>query len=296
MLKTFLTIAALIALGAALPASADVIYAHPAVWQIKSKTQKGGSVTLLGSLHILPANMDWLTPEVMHAVTRTDVFVFEVPTDAAAQETLDSLIASQGSLPAGQSLRAMLPPDYQGVYDSVITAAHLSASLTDREQPWLVSLQLSVADSMNKNYFPDAGVDFVLMSWANEHARPVRYLETIDQQFALLTPSASELTLTDLESGLNRYQVGTDTIAPLVQAWSNGDVAKLGSLMDANFAGHPDAKARLVTDRNRQWADQIEKMMREDKNFFVTVGAAHLTGPDGVPALLRKDGYMVDGP
>lgn len=280
----------------ALPVRADVIYAHPVLWHIKAKTLRGGNVTLFGSLHILPANMDWLTPDVMHAVTRSDVFVFEVPTDAAAQETLDALMAVHGALPPGQSLRAMLPPDYQSVYDSVITAAHLSASVTDKEQPWLVSLQLSLADTMNKNYFPDAGVDFVLMSWANEHARNVRYLETIEEQFSLLTPDDNEPTLTEFETGLNNYQVGTDTIAPLVQAWADGDVAKLGALMDSNFAGHADAKKRLVTDRNRLWADQIEKMLSENRNFFVTVGAAHLTGPDGVPALMRKDGYEVEGP
>lgn len=280
----------------AVPARADVIYAHPVVWHIKSKLPHGGTATLFGSLHVLPANMDWLTPDVMHAVTRSDVFVFEVPTDANAQQALDGLIAAHGSLPPGQSLRAMLPPDYQSEYDSVISAAHLSAAITDREQPWLVSLQLSLAGTMNRNYFPDAGVDFVLMSWANEHARSVRYLETIDQQFALITPSDNELKLTDFETGLKSFEGGEDTIQPLVQAWSDGDVAKLGAMMDANFAGHPEAKQRLLTDRNRQWANQIEKMLSEDRSFFVTVGAAHLAGPDGVPALLRKDGYTVDGP
>ena len=37
-------------------------------------------------------------------------------------------------------------------------------------------------------------------------------------------------------------------------------------------------------------------MLKDDDNVFVTVGAAHLAGPDGVPALLRADGYDVDGP
>jgi uncharacterized protein YbaP (TraB family) len=29
---------------------------------------------------------------------------------------------------------------------------------------------------------------------------------------------------------------------------------------------------------------------------FIAVGAAHLLGPDSVPAMLRAKGYKVDGP
>ena len=281
----------------ALPVRADVIYAHPVIWQIKGKAPRSGTVTLFGSLHILPANMDWLTSDIMRNLSRTDVFVFEVPTDAPAQDALNSMIAAHGSLPQGQSLRTMLPAEFLPDYDSVVTAAHLSTSITDHEQPWLVSLQLNLADTMNRNYFPDAGVDYVLMSWANAHGRPVRYLETIDQQFALITPADNDLRLNDFETGVKSMEQQKDPIAPLVQAWSDGNVTQLGALMDANFAGHAADKKRLLTDRNRAWATQIEKMLDENnRNFFVTVGAAHLAGADGVPAMLKADGYLVTGP
>ena len=290
MRKLALVLAALCM--AALPAYAadDVLYAHPVVWHVKAGR---GTVTLFGSLHILPANMDWLTPDVMRAVTRADVFVFEVPTDAESQSTLNSMIAEHGALPEGQSLRAQLPPDAQTAYDSAIVAAHLSPTVTDKEQPWLVSLQLILANTMNRNYFPDAGVDYVLMTWANKHDRVVRYLETIDQQFTFLD---NALPLDEFETGLKNFDQTKDTIQPLVAAWSDGDVAKLGSLMDANFAARPQLKKKLVSDRNKQWAKQIEGMLSQNRNFFIAVGAAHMTGPDGVPALLRAAGYQVDGP
>jgi uncharacterized protein YbaP (TraB family) len=273
------------------PVHADVVYAHPVVWHIKGPH---GALTLFGSLHILPADMDWLTPDIMRAVSRSDLFVFEVPTDPSSQNTLNSLIAANGNLPDGQSLRALLPPDSLTDYDAAVAAAHLSASVTDHERPWLVSLQLTLADTMNRKYYPDAGADYVLMSWANAHNRPVRYLETIDQQFSLLADD--NLPLDQFESGLKKFDSTRDTIQPLIQAWSDGDVAKLGSLMDANFATHPEMKQKLLSDRNRKWAKQIEAMMSENRNYFITVGAAHLAGPDGVPALLRADGYQVDGP
>jgi uncharacterized protein len=280
----------------AAPALADdpVINAHPVTWHIHTGHSE---ITLFGSVHMLPANMAWLTPELLRAVNHSDVFVFEVPTDDISRNTLNAMLDARGRLPAGQSLRAMLPPASQADFDSAIATEHLSASVTDREQPWLASLQLLLADTMNRKYYPDAGVDYVMMSWAVAHNRPVRYLETIDQQFAMLVPDQiNNDQLDEFETALKQVGQEEKDIDPLVQAWSDGDVAKMDDMIARDFDGHPDAKKRLLTDRNREWTAKIEKMAGEWRNFFIVVGAAHLTGPDSVPALLRKDGFQVDGP
>jgi uncharacterized protein YbaP (TraB family) len=278
----------------ALRAMADVVPAHPAMWHIKGP--HGGQATLFGSLHVLPANMGWVTTDILHAIAHTDVFVFEAATDTPSRAALDNLIETHGKLPEGLSLRALLPPDSQSDYDAAIAAAHLSRDITDHEQPWLVALQLTLADSMNNNYFPDAGADYVLMSWANQHDRSIRYLETIDQQFQMLAPTDNDLRLGEFESGLKQVGQEQNELDPLIAAWSRGDVEKLGALMDVSFADRPETKKILITERNLKWAKQIEEMLAEDRSFFITVGAAHLTGSDGVPALLRADGYTVDGP
>lgn len=274
-------------------AQPDVVQARPAVWHVKGPH---GQVTLFGSLHMLPANTNWLTPDIWHAIAHTDVFVFEVATDAPSRTALNNLIDAHGHLPDGQSLRALLPPEARDDYDTAIATAHLSPDVTDHEQPWLVSLQLSLADGMNQSYFPDAGVDYVLMNWARRYSRQMRYLETVDQQFQMLAPADNDLHLDQFESGLKRIDHAPNELDPLVTAWCQGDEQKLGALMDVGFAADPEAKKTLVTDRNRKWANQIETMLGDYRNFFVTVGAAHLAGPDGVPALLRADGYAVDGP
>ena len=69
-----------------------------------------------------------------------------------------------------------------------------------------------------------------------------------------------------------------------------------GRLSNAELADQPDVKKALLTDRNQRWALQIQTMLREKRVFFITVGAGHLAGPDGVPALLRAAGYKVEGP
>src|SRR5215469_3318769 len=90
------------------PLRADpVVKAHPALWHVKGPE---GEVYLLGSIHLLPKNIDWHTPAINEAITRSNVFVFEVSTDDKAQTQIRDLIAKLGTLPAGQSLRASLPP------------------------------------------------------------------------------------------------------------------------------------------------------------------------------------------
>jgi uncharacterized protein YbaP (TraB family) len=52
----------------------------------------------------------------------------------------------------------------------------------------------------------------------------------------------------------------------------------------------------MLEDRNRAWIPQIAAMLNEQHTYFITVGAAHLVGPLGLPTLLRERGFRVDGP
>jgi uncharacterized protein YbaP (TraB family) len=276
-------------------AQSEVIQAHPVAWHVHTGHSE---ITLFGSMHMLPANMAWLTPDILHSIKTSDVFVFEVPTDDISRTTLTRMVDARGALPAGQSLRAMLPPESQADFDAAMEAEHMSASVTDRQQPWLASLHLTLADTMNRKFFPDAGVDYVVMSWANDRHREVRYLETVNDQLAMLVPDPSETgdQLNRFQAALKRVGQEEKDLDPLLAAWSSGDVATMDTMISSDFQDRPAARKRLLTDRNREWAEKIKQMAGEWRNFFIVVGAAHLTGPDGVIALLRKEGFQVDGP
>ena len=47
----------------------------------------------------------------------------------------------------------------------------------------------------------------------------------------------------------------------------------------------------LVTDRNKRWVPQIEKLLHGSQDYFVIVGALHLVGDGGLLELMRRDGY-----
>lgn len=290
----FALLFALLALAPASAASISVtIHAHPALWHVQGPE---GEAYLFGSIHLLPKNIAWRTKDVNAAIARANVFVFEVSTDDKAQAEIRDLIAQEGMLKPGESLRAMLPASSKPDFDAAIAKANLSIDVVDHEKPWLVSLQLLVAEAGAKQYSPDAGVDHAVMAIAAQKHKPSRYFETIEQQFRLLAGGSDAVQLSEFESDLKDFQQSDDDLAPMVDAWSKGQEEKLAGLMNEDLADEPEAKKALLTDRNQNWVTQIEALLKEKKVFFITVGAGHLAGADGVPAMLRAAGYKVAGP
>ena len=219
-------------------------------------------------------------------------------------EPLPSACSSQNVLPQ-QAAMEECPCDSQSLLRAFLKGAGvpgvaLPAELTpewmDNKRPWLAALILTVTQVPQDKYDAAAGVDRAVMAIARTARKPMRYFETMDQQFALLAPDDNKLELSEFETDLHDFREQHAEIGPLVAAWSAGDPAAINKLMNAELGNHPDAKKALLDDRNKRWALQIETMLLEKRTFFITVGAGHLAGSVGVPALLRKAGYRVDGP
>ena len=82
----------------------------------------------------------------------------------------------------------------------------------------------------------------------------------------------------------------------LLAAWAKGDVKGIAGYGPDNPDMTPEVRKILLENRNRAWIPEIRAMLNQPHTFFITVGAAHLVGPAGVPNLLRDAGYKVDGP
>jgi uncharacterized protein YbaP (TraB family) len=288
----FLFVAPAAAQTSVQPAIASV-RAYPSLWHIKGEQ---GEVYLLGAVHVLPPDVRWRTQAISRALSRSDVFVFEVPEDATAVAELHILIQAQGYLPPDQSLRAQLHPAALPDYDAAVTESGLPPPSLERERPWLAGIQLMFAQMAKLKYDPGNGVDSILMADAVRDHRQTRYFETIADQFALLAPADKNLEVQEFEASLKDLRDVSAGIQPMIHAWSIGDQAKLDQLINGDLDEFPQARKLLLDDRNARWVPKIEAMLKEKHVFFITVGAGHLTGARGVPALLRKTGYTVEGP
>jgi uncharacterized protein YbaP (TraB family) len=267
--------------------------ARPSLWHVQGRQ---GDVYLLGSVHILPPDVQWRSPPIQDAIARADVFAFEVPQDKKSQAQVQALIAAKGYLPPGQSLRPLLKKSAQADFDAALASSGLAPSAVENTRPWLAGLQLLFAQIAKLKFAVENGVDSQLIAEAERAGKPLRYLETIEQQFALLAPDDRALEMEEFEAGLKDLKDIGGEIQPMVNAWSKGDQKTLDRLINGDLDRFPKARKALLDDRNKAWVPQIAAMLKEKQTVMVTVGAGHLTGPKGLPALLRKAGYKVVGP
>jgi hypothetical protein len=270
------------------------IAAHPALWTVHGPK---GTVYLFGSIHILPPNMIWNTPQIDAAMKASDVFVFEIPMDDTTKDETVNFIRDNGFLPPKTTLPSLLGKQAQKNYAAVLALTHVSPRTLADKRPWLAALVLDVSYMTQRHLSPDSGVDRKVYAEAlAQGGKTFRALETPEQQFHLMMPANRKLEVAEFDSSLTEILHDRGSTGELIDAWADGDTKRLARLAHAGFEGHPDVEKALFADRNKNWVGQIARMLDEPHTFFITVGAGHLAGSKGVPALLRKKGFQVEGP
>ena len=76
------------------------------------------------------------------------------------------------------------------------------------------------------------------------------------------------------------------------RVYDSGDIEALYGVVQNSLVEYGRYDKQLLSDRNHRWIPRIREMMK-NRPVFIAVGAGHLAGPDGVLALLKKEGYRV---
>lgn len=79
----------------------------------------------------------------------------------------------------------------------------------------------------------------------------------------------------------------------MVVSYKNKDLETLFYIVRQVNLGMKEYEKLLLYDRNRRWMPNLESMARSKATFFA-VGAAHLSGEEGLIRLLQRRGYTVE--
>ena len=246
--------------------------ARPALWRLHDADTE---IWLLGTIHALPAGVQWQTPAVATAIARADTLVTEIPAGTAAGFEQ----AAQGT---------GLPPLIDRVAPAQRAAAAAYGTRLDQLKTWAAAVTIAAGPMQAAGASADHGVEAVLAT--RFAGRRHLALETQAGQLALFDtlPEAAQRVL------LARAIDDPDGYARTLAAWRTGDTDKLAASFAPAFRGAPALQRTLVTDRNARWSAWIVRRMAAPGRVLVAVGAGHLVGAESVVAMLRGKGLKVE--
>lgn len=272
------------------PASA---LAEPPVWVIKDADS---TITLFGSVHILPPDVDWRPKALDAALQGADDVWFEIPIDAASQLAASQAAIKRAMLPEGQSLGAMLEPATRARLARVAEAHNLRPAHLDKLRPWMADLVVSQSFVDKRGARASAGVEKVISGGLPDGIERKAF-ETPDQQIAMLAGAPVKAQIAMLTETLRAIEEEPEGFDDIVSLWLKSDVGgmareAIGPLKEAS----PYFYEVLVRQRNAAWVGQIAERLAGSGDTVMIVGVGHLVGPDSVPAMLRARGVTVSGP
>lgn len=260
--------------------------ANPALWHVECPENR--HAYLFGTVHALDRPAQWRGKAVDRAWTDAHLLLVEIipHKDPKAQaEPFARLSKSAGHGP----LTARLPTEQRPALAQLLAKNGLSDKQFDKIETWAAALMIAQAetDHLNSAY----GIDRSVLKAAGE--KPVQELEGTEPQLRIFD-GLPESEQRDLLSVIVRdASANPDEAADLAHAWRTGDMATITKETERGMLADPELRQALFTGRNQRWTTRILSAMQQGHRPFVAVGAAHMAGPEGLPALLESKGCKV---
>ena len=257
----------------------------PALWEVTGPDGERG--WLFGTIHALPAPVAWRSEKIEAALAGSDRLVLEID-NADDPAALAEVFTRLSRTPGQPSVEQRVPAASRAQLEHLLDRHGLAGRRFDDVETWAVAITLSQAAA--KDMDSRHGIDRDIMKAAGD--KPVVELEGAETQLRIFD-GLPEKEQADLLAGIVR-DAGDDTMQiRLGTAWKRGDMAAIEAETEGGLLADPELRAALLVDRNRRWADTIAAMLKNRARPLVAVGAAHMAGPDGLPALLAARGFTV---
>lgn len=280
-------LAALLSLGSAAQARAPQT-AKPALWEVSDADT---TIYLFGTIHLLPSELKWRTPQLDQAMANSQELVVETIVDDKDPTKLMSAMASLGLAKGLPPLVDRVPPAKRAALEAAIKKSGVPELAYNSMKTWMAAFLL--LSNQFKDLGLSGGVEGVLRNDFTANNKPVGELETNLEQLSFFDrlPESAQRNL--LEGALEGNASVKADFGGMLDAWSRGDVKAIARTFDHDLSASPAMRDMLIRQRNANWSKWIEKRMTEPGQVMIAVGAGHLAGPYSVLEMLKKDGYTI---
>lgn len=284
-------------------ATANAPYSVGNYWRA---TRGDQTVTLIGTYHLddprHATTMAALTPMIAAAST---VLVEAGPDEEAALHAHLARDPGVMVITSGPTLPEQLPEAEWQALSAAMRARGIPPFMAAKFQPWYIAAVLGIPPCAMAKAASSKGLDGLVMDAATNANVPIKALEPYDTVFGIFGSMSDDDQLSMIKSTLMMEEFSTDYSVTLADTYFSQDTrliwefTRLQALampgytpeqIEREFARMEEA---LMSKRNRAWIPVITAGA-ESGPILAAFGALHLSGKDGVLALLERAGFKLE--
>lgn len=279
-------------------ASVTTAHAKAPVWEVtrvqENNVEHAGKLYLAGTIHVL-AETDYPLPGAFsQAYSKADTLVFETDTRSLNSPLWQLKFLEAMTWRDETKLSDVLGEQARLQLHDFLRSRQIPLDTFERFTPMGLGLSLTTLELQRLGINPQLGVEAMFTEQADRDAKPIEWLESLEEQLQFVTAMGSLDADVMVQSTLDDLEDLQITWGELVGAWRLGNLADLEAQMLTELAAdYPNLAKLLLFDRNARWMERIPEMLNDPDVEFVMVGALHLVGEQGLIRQLRALGLQV---
>jgi len=256
------------------------------LWKISGNNLTEDSY-LYGTIHAVPEDKFTVSSTLKETFESSKALALEIDLNMTFEQQI--AMAKEILLPDGKTLKDyMSNEEYKKFETYCLDTLSIKKSKYKKYvkmKPFFVS-SILLQEQIGKS----KGYDQYFNDEAKKRSIPSSGLETVQYQLSTVNTIPLEEQAAMLTSSLGTELTEYNNMLDLYLA---NDLSGLSKLMEASDMSSEAFMNNFLTQRNKNWIPEIEKLIKNQRTF-IAVGAAHLSGENGVVELLKQIGYIVE--
>lgn len=269
-------------------------------WEIQGTDSQGNPATvyILGTIHLADKRLYPIDNTVLQLWDSADRVAGEISSNGWAQYMTDlqNRMVKSAETARGHDFRKNLTKEELDFLTKTLGVEAVEQFA--QFEPWVLNTSLSQVLFTQTGLQASQGYDMYFIAKSQEKNRIMEGLDELSVQLDFLqfgTWDQQIILLKESIATLQKPQESISALQKLYEAYVSNDKKQI---RDINIAEMETAIAKntmyrayynaLYTDRNKEWAKQIQSWLNEGGTTFIFAGCGHFVGPDTVFDYLRK--------
>ncbi len=267
------------------PANIPSRYTDALLWKITRPDLPPSYI--FGTIHVSDPRVLSIPEPVIAAIRQSSSFAMEAIPEAGELLALQQLMFYSD----GSRLSDWLDEYQYRQAVEILNNYNMSDELIIRLKPWAAYL------TMNYPVNNNLPLDLLLLEMARQREMNIIGLETISEQLSAFTGLAHEEQIRILLDTLCNYDLVLHGFEEMIALYLKRDLKGLYAFSHRHSFPDDDVYDRLLKklliDRNHTMVRRLDELLQTG-GAFVAIGALHLSGQEGVLALLNRAGYGIE--